>query len=106
MNEDQQALFLDIQRSKSNDSMFGKLLFQAGEVPDRSLVWDSLPHFTNNIVVPQTRSMLTKEKEPSIEPEPKRESIKIFKAVKKEKVRSRCDYDKNICGYITKKAIR
>lgn len=26
--------------------------------------------------------------------------------MKKEKVKSRCDYDKNICGYITKKVIR
>jgi len=26
--------------------------------------------------------------------------------MKKEKVRSKCDYDKNICGYITKKVIR
>jgi hypothetical protein len=33
-------------------------------------------------------------------------SLRIFKKVKKEKVRSRCDYDKNICGYITKKVIR
>ena len=26
--------------------------------------------------------------------------------MKKEKVRNKCDYDKNICGYITKKVIR
>lgn len=104
MNEDQQALFLNIQRSKSNDSVFGKLFLQAGDAPDRSLVWDSMPHFTNNIVVPQTRSNPTREKEP---PEPPRaDPIKIFKPVKKEKVHSRCDYDKNICGYITKKVIR
>jgi len=32
--------------------------------------------------------------------------LHIFKSKKKEKVRSRCDYDKNICGYITKKIIR
>jgi hypothetical protein len=30
----------------------------------------------------------------------------LFKRVKKEKVKSKCDYDKNICGYITKKVIR
>lgn len=33
MNEDQQALFLNIQRSKSNDSVLGKLLPQPGDAP-------------------------------------------------------------------------
>lgn len=32
--------------------------------------------------------------------------LHVFKKVKKEKVRNKCDYDKNICGYITKKVIR
>jgi len=30
----------------------------------------------------------------------------LFKRVKKQKVKGKCDYDKNICGYITKKVIR
>lgn len=30
----------------------------------------------------------------------------MFRPIKKERVRNRCDYDKNICGYITKKIIR
>ena len=85
--------------------MFGKLLLQAGDVPDRPLVWDATPHFTNNILVPQTRSMINKEP-PKQSTEPREEALKIFKPLKKEKVRSRCDYDKNICRYITKKVIR
>jgi hypothetical protein len=32
--------------------------------------------------------------------------LRVFKTIKKEKVKSKCDYDKNICGYITKKVIR
>lgn len=30
----------------------------------------------------------------------------VFKKVKKEKKYNKCDYQKNICGYITKKIIR
>jgi hypothetical protein len=30
----------------------------------------------------------------------------VFRKIRKEKVKNRCDYDKNICGYITKKVIR
>jgi hypothetical protein len=55
MDADQQALFLDIQRSKSADSFLGKLLPQAGDAPERSLVFEMNPHFTHNILVPQTR---------------------------------------------------
>ena len=89
--------------------MLGILLPQEGDVPDRSLVWEPL-HFTNNILVPQTRSMAVRDKDP---PEPDQPpsngsaSLKgLFKPIRKEKVKSRCDYDKNICGYITKKVIR
>lgn len=56
MNENQQALFLNI-RTKSNDSLMGKLLPQAGDGPERSLVWEMTSHFTNNILIPQTRSI-------------------------------------------------
>ena len=62
MNEDQQALFLNIQRSKSNDSFLGKLLPQIGDAPDRSLVWEP-PQLTNNIVVPQTRSVTSRDRD-------------------------------------------
>ena len=30
----------------------------------------------------------------------------MFKKIKKQKVKTKCDYDKNICGYVTKKVIR
>ncbi len=41
MNADQQAIFLNISRSKSADSFIGKLLPHLNDVPDRdrSLVW-------------------------------------------------------------------
>lgn len=92
MNEDQQALFLNIQRSKSADSILGKLLPMAHEVPTRSLV----------IELPSRRPPL--EPDPPQHPPPAQ--IHVFRKVKKERVRSKCDYEKNICGYITKKVIR
>ena len=88
--------------------MLGNLLPQEGDIPDRSLVWES-PHFTNNILVPQTRSMSVRDKDPPEADQAPNGSASLkglFKSIKKEKVKSRCDYDKNICGYITKKVIR
>ena len=107
MNEQEQAIFGYV-RSKSKDSILGNLLPQEGDVPDRSLVWEP-PQFTNNILVPQTRSMSVRDKDLSEPDHPTNGSASLkglFKTIKKEKVKSRCDYDKNICGYITKKVIR
>ena len=98
MNADQQALFLNISRSKSSDSFLGKLLPHANDVPDRSLVWE-MPH-----TVVQQQNIIISQEVPY--PEPKREGVHVFKKIKKEKVRNKCDYDKNICGYVTKKVIR
>ena len=97
MNADQQALFLNISRSKSSDSFLGKLLPHANDVPDRSLVWEiPQPVQHQNIIISQENPQL----------EPVREGVHVFKKIKKEKVRTKCDYDKNICGYVTKKVIR
>lgn len=61
-------------------------------MPTRSLVIDLPPR----VVRPQQDS-------PQHPPSPK---IHVFRKVKKERVKSKCDYEKNICGYITKKVIR
>lgn len=55
MNADQQALFLNITRSKSADSFLGRLLPHPADVPERSLVWE-LPsnQLTSNIIINST----------------------------------------------------
>ena len=101
MNEDQQALFLNISRSKSSDSFLGKLPPHANDVPERSLVWEApMPQQQQNIII-------TQQPQPQDGNQPHgREGLHVFKKIKKEKVRTKCDYDKNICGYVTKKVIR
>lgn len=101
MNADQKEMFLNISRSKSADSFIGKFLPHLNEVPDRdrSLVWD-LHSRTPNIILSQLpHAEMEKVEQPAA-------GLRVFKKIKKAKVRSKCDYDKNICGYITKKVIR
>lgn len=96
-------MFRNISRSKSADSFIGKLLPRLNEVPDRdrSLVWDPLHHsLTHNIILSHPQA------EAEQPPAPSGGGLHVFKKIKKAKVRSKCDYDKNICGYITKKVIR
>lgn len=104
MNEDQQAIFLNIQRSKSVDSVIGKMLPQPNDAPERSLVW-AWDHPNNTILAGHLLARDSKDK-PATAPSHPEPSIHIFKKTKKERVKSKCDYDKNICGYITKKIIR
>jgi hypothetical protein len=113
MNADQKAMFLNISRSKSADSFIGKFLPHPNEVldRDRTLVWEPILSLTSNIILSRPQ-----------QPEGERPAtgagtcvsgsgggsggLHVFKKIKKEKVRGKCDYDKNICGYITKKVIR
>jgi hypothetical protein len=109
MNPDQQAIFLNISRSKSADSFIGKLLPNMNDIPDRdrSLVFEPIIHgLTHNIILSHPNGNLhDTERNPHSENQ-SNGGLRIFKKIKKEKVKSKCDYDKNICGYITKKVIR
>lgn len=86
MNDDQQALFLNISRSRSSDSFLGKLLPHPSDVPDRSLVWD-VPFATTNR---HSNFLMVPEGEKEKEREEK--EVRVFRKIRKEKVRGRCDY--------------
>jgi hypothetical protein len=106
MNADQKEMFLNISRSKSADSFIGKFLPHLNEVPDRdrSLVWDPMHSLTHNIIL--SHPLPTEAERGSVPTEQPQGGLRVFKTIKKEKVKGKCDYDKNICGYITKKVIR
>lgn len=89
MNEDEMAMFLNVRRSRSDESMIGKLFNQPIEAEKSRPLIISIPPPTpdNNA----TNSM---------------SSFKLFRKIKKEKKKNESDYCKNICGYITKKIIR
>lgn len=62
MNADQQAIFLNISRSKSADSFLGKLLPHLNDVPDRdrSLVWEpmqAMQNRTHNIIISHSQTI-------------------------------------------------
>ena len=102
MNPDQREMFLSISRSRSADSFIGKFLPHPNEVPDRDrrLVWEPMHSIAPTIIVPRPSGEGQKQGEGE------KGGLRVFKKIKKEKVKSKCDYDKNICGYITKKVIR
>jgi hypothetical protein len=114
MNADQKEMFLNISRSKSADSFIGKFLPHINEVPDRdrTLVWDPVFSLTPNIIL--SRPQVEGERATGARGAgvggtgagEKEGGLRVFKKIVKEKVKSKCDYDKNICGYITKKVIR
>lgn len=85
MDEAEQALFLNVRRSKSDDSFLGQLLINKSKIEDRPLILN-IPSDPNDA-----------NKNPG---------FRVFKKVKKEKKKNLSDYRKNICGYITKKIIR
>lgn len=97
MNESERALFLNIQKSRSNDSFLGKLIGTTPEMEKRPLVINphefTVPHLPTNSDPTSHLAF----------PVP---NISIFKRKLKEKKHNKCDYQKNICGYITKKIIR
>jgi len=96
MNEDQQALFLNIRKSRSNDSFLGPLIGTTRDIEKRPLVL--------NIDELRQPNLLFNNNENNNGVAPL--NVSIFKKVKKEKKHNKCDYQKNICGYITKKIIR
>ncbi len=59
--------------------------------------------FTHNIILSRPPNPLEAER---VQMDSQVNGLRLFKKIKKEKVRNKCDYDKNICGYITKKVIR
>jgi hypothetical protein len=108
MNSDQKEMFLNISRSKSADSFIGKFLPHPNEVPDRerTLVWDPICSLTPNIILSRPQQQQPEGEKSAAANGGGSGGLHVFKKIKKEKVRSKCDYDKNICGYITKKVIR
>jgi hypothetical protein len=73
MNEDQRALFLDIRKSRSNDSFLGPLIGTARDIEKRPLVlnlddFKPQPIHSNNNENPQTFAPI---------------NVSIFKKVKK-----------------------
>ena len=75
-------MFLNVRRSKSDDTFLGKLLISTEQVDRRQLILD-IQEPNNNMA-----------------------GFRVFKKPKKEKKKNQSDYRKNICGYITKKIIR
>lgn len=88
MNEDEMELFLNVRRSRSDESMIGRLFSQPVEAEKpRPLIISIPPPAPDNAPNPMS-------------------SFKLFRKIKKEKKKNESDYCKNICGYITKKIIR
>lgn len=82
-------LFLNVRRSKSDESMMDKLFNHPME-PQRSRVLIiNYPNAAHDNSSKSTGS-----------------EFKLFRKIKKEKKKNESDYCKNICGYITKKIIR
>jgi hypothetical protein len=96
MNEDQQALFLNITKSRSNDSFLGQLVGTTRDIEKRSVILN-LDDFKPPPVLSASNE------NPNLFATV---NMSIFKKVVKEKKHNKCDYQKNICGYITKKIIR
>lgn len=88
MNEDEMELFLNVRRSKSDESMIDKLFNHTLEPQKSRVLIINYPGITEE-----------SSKAPAAD-------FKLFRKIKKEKKKNESDYCKNICGYITKKIIR
>lgn len=82
-------MFLNVRRSKSDESFFGlgRIISQQIEPEKQRPLIISIP----NSPAPNS----------STEP-----GFRLFRKIQKEKKKNESDYCKNICGYITKKIIR
>ncbi len=82
-------LFLNVRRSRSDESLIGRLFSQPIEAERPRPLIISIPPPANDQSATNNLS-----------------SFKLFRKIKKEKKKNESDYCKNICGYITKKIIR
>lgn len=88
MNEDEMEMFLNVRRSRSDESMLGRL-------------------FSQQIEAERPRPLIINMPIPTVQnPVNNASSFRLFRKIKKEKKKNQSDYCKNICGYITKKIIR
>ncbi len=88
MNSDEMELFLNVRRSRSDESLINRMFSQQIQAEKQRPLIISIPN-------PSTQN-----------PANNMTSFKLFRKAKKEKKKNQSDYCKNICGYITKKIIR